>query len=244
MKTLPLLLALLAINPVYAGNKEDRARIAALEAKVAELEAKLDEVAKTQAPPTAAQRAEMDQEAMNLLKDATQAQQEGDTETAKRLYTRVVEEHAGSRAAGAASRMLAELNVVGTSVSTLEVTEWYQGETSLADHKATLVVFWEVWCPHCKREVPKLQATFETWGPKGLGVIGLTKLTRNKTEADVRAFIDEQSLGYPIGREDGSMSALFGVNGVPASAVIRDGVVVWRGHPAQITDDMLASWVE
>jgi hypothetical protein len=39
------------------------------------------------------------------------------------------------------------------------------------------------------------------------------------------------------------MSTYFGVRGIPAAAVVKDGQIVWRGHPARITEDMLKGWL-
>src|SRR5690606_36388063 len=103
-----------------------------------------------------------------------------------------------SRVNAASKRLREQMEVVGKSITSLQIDEWYQGETSLADGKATLLVFWEVWCPHCKREVPKLQATYEKFKGEGLNVIGLTKLTRGKTADEAKSFISEQNVGYPM----------------------------------------------
>lgn len=46
-------------------------------------------------------------------------------------------------------------------------------------------------------------------------------------------------------QSDGAtISAYFGVSGIPAVAVIKAGKVVWRGHPARISLEMLENWVE
>jgi hypothetical protein len=39
------------------------------------------------------------------------------------------------------------------------------------------------------------------------------------------------------------MSDYFAVSGIPAAAVIKDGKVVWRGHPGRLTDDMINAWL-
>ncbi len=231
-----LALAAACSDPALQKKVED------LESKVATLEKKVEEGAAAPAATKAAPP-QNNEEAMALFKEASEAQQKGDTETAKAKYKELTEKHAGSRAAAAAARQLAELNVVGKEVSELKTEEWFQGEVALADGKASLIIFWEVWCPHCKREVPKLQGTYDKYKDRGLNVIGLTKMTRNKTPEDVRNFITENKVGYPIAREAGDMSATFGVSGVPAAAVVKDGKVVWRGHPAQLTDDMIEAWL-
>ena len=217
-------------------------------AKIAELETKVGALEETVAKLEAgggggAAAANNDQAALELYRAANGLAREGDTAGAKEKLQELMSKFGGSKVAAAGQRLLDQLNVVGKEIADIEVTEWYQGEAHLADSKATLLVFWEVWCPHCKREVPKLQETYTTYKDQGLGVIGLTKLTRGKTPEDVKAFMSETELGYPIGKESGAMSDFFGVSGVPAAAVVKDGAVVWRGHPAQLTDDMIKGWL-
>jgi hypothetical protein len=35
----------------------------------------------------------------------------------------------------------------------------------------------------------------------------------------------------------------FGVSGIPAAAVVKGGKVVWRGHPARLSEQMLKDWL-
>jgi thiol-disulfide isomerase/thioredoxin len=132
--------------------------------------------------------------------------------------------------------------VFGKDAMALNVDKWHQGNVDIADGKATLLVFWEVWCPHCKREVPKMQKIHDDYGPKGLQVVGLTKQSRDKSDADVMAFLEENDVKYPTARENGDISTHYGVRGVPAAAVVKDGKVVWRGHPSRITPAMMDGW--
>jgi peroxiredoxin len=134
-------------------------------------------------------------------------------------------------------------SVLGRTVAPLDDVTWYQGSARWGASTATLVVFWEAWCPHCARALPRLEATWKAWQPRGLQVVALTPLSRGSTEEDVRSFILKHGLTFPIGKDGGGQAEVFGVNGVPAAAAVRDGVVVWRGHPAQVTDTMLAGWL-
>ena len=76
-----------------------------------------------------------------------------------------------------------------------------------------------------------------------MSFVGLTKQSKNTSDEDVQSFIDENSLTYPIGKEDGSISNAYAVSGIPAAAVVKDGKVVWRGHPGSLSDDMLDGWL-
>ena len=35
------------------------------------------------------------------------------------------------------------------------------------------------------------------------------------------------------------MSAAYAVSGIPAAALVKEGKVIWRGHPARLTDELL-----
>jgi thiol-disulfide isomerase/thioredoxin len=76
------------------------------------------------------------------------------------------------------------------------------------------------WCPHCQREMPRLQATFDNWRDQGLGVVGITSLSRGKTAEEVVAFAQASSITYPIGHAAPGTWEAYGVNGVPAAALV------------------------
>ena len=156
---------------------------------------------------------------------------------AKQKIASAEKEFAGTRTVSRLGRTKTELAVVGTEAGELDVEKWYQGNAHMDDGSATLMIFWESWCPHCKREVPKLEAMHNKYKDRGLNLIGLTKVTKSATDESVQSFIDEKELTYPVAKEkDGNLSTRFGVRGVPAAAIVKDGKVVWRGHPARLTD--------
>ncbi len=146
-----------------------------------------------------------------------------------------------------ARKMIDELSVVGKPVPDswkAGIEKWYQGESEVdLMTGTTLIVFWEVWCPHCKREVPELKATYDSFKGKGLDVVGLTKVTRSATEESVLAFVKEQGVTYPLAKENGDLSRDFNVSGIPAAAVVKDGKIIWRGHPARLSDELLNGWL-
>jgi peroxiredoxin len=218
-------------------------RIGDLEKKIADIEAKGGTAGPAGAAPSA--NPEQEQAAANLLKEATEAMDKMDFDTAKAKVASLKADFGTTRAAKAAVRLEDELSVVGRAEVPLQTEKFFQGSAAdLEGGKATLYVFWEVWCPHCKREVPKLSATYTKYHPKGLEMVGLTKLTRDVTEQQVNDFIKENSVNYPIAKEQGeAMSTAYGVRGIPAAAVVKDGKVVWRGHPAKLTDTMIEGWL-
>jgi len=211
-----------------------------LEKKVAELEKR--PVGMPGAPGAANPEAE--NKAAELLKAATKASEEGNYDEAKAKLAELKSKFGATRAAKAAARLDSELAVIGKDAGALEVDKWFQGDLGSLDDGTTLLVFWEVWCPHCKREVPKLAETYNKFNGKGLKMVGLTKMTRDIKEEQVTSFLSENKVNYPIAKEKGdSMSQHFGVRGIPAAAVVKDGKVVWRGHPARLNDQMIEGWL-
>ncbi len=237
-----LVLAMLLPLPARAGKKAEAAEVEALQRRVVELERQVAELRDQQAERSrAADRSE--ESALQLAREAATLQSSGDFKGALELYRRVVSQYPNSEVVGLAKRHVEQLAVVGDTLTQLEgEITWLQSEAAL-DSPVTILVFWEVWCPHCRREVPALAETWRRLRGQGLQVIGLTKLTRGKTEDDVRAFLAEHSIDFPVAKEDGSMSRRLAVSGVPAMAVVKGGEVVWRGHPAQIDDELLLEWL-
>lgn len=222
-------------------------RIADLETQVKDLQAKVTAIESRPggaAKGAPAVDAAAESEAGELLRQATDLAQALKYDEAKAKLGELKEKYGATRAARSAGRLESELAVVGIDAGELEVENWFQGNASMNDGKATLLVFWETWCPHCRREVPKVQATFDKYNSQGLNLVALTKITKSSTPEKVEEFAKENNLSYPIAKEkDGSMSSRFGVRGIPAAAVVKDGKVVWRGHPARLTDEMIETWL-
>ena len=149
--------------------------------------------------------------------------------------------------AGRVQQLEGNLAVVGTpSPEEWPIERWFQGEDDIEvdGPGPTLVLFWESWCPHCRREVPKIQKLHADYRDQGLQILSLTKLTRGATEESVRSFIDEYGLEFSVAKETGQLSSHFGVNGVPAAAVVRNGEVVWRGHPGLLSSTLIDTWLQ
>jgi thiol-disulfide isomerase/thioredoxin len=175
-----------------------------------------------------------------LIQQITGAQAEGDFRAAKAGLVELRTTYGGTQAAVSAPRLAAEIDVVDTAAAPLQVEKWYQGEGNLDAKGATLVVFWESWCPHCLREMPHVQALYDHYGRRGLDVVGLTNVTRSATDETVTRFIADHGLTFPIGKDhDRTLSDAYAVSGVPAAAIVKDGVVVWRGHPGRLTPDLV-----
>ena len=104
-------------------------------------------------------------------------------------------------------------------------------------------MFWEEWCPHCRREMPRTNLQWQRYKDQGLQVIGLTKVSKRSTEESAKAMLADQDIGFVIGKENGRVSDAYAVSGIPAAVVIQDGKVIWRGHPNKIGDVAIERWL-
>lgn len=243
-----------ALPTVVSAGKKDDDRIAALEERVTALEqaleqrtAELEALVDEKMESVVTELAQREQRAAEEVRAITQLAGQGDQLQAKSRLDAFFEKYAGTQAERSLGRVQQELEVVGKEApDAIEVTHAYVGESTppdLTGKGTSLLVFFEEWCPHCKREVPRLQQTYEKYRDRGLRVLGLTKVTKSATDEKVEAFCAANGLSFPVLKESGQASAYFNVSGIPAAAVIRDGKVVWRGHPARLNEAMIEGWL-
>lgn len=230
--TLPLFLLL--------GGCAQKTQVDAIDARLKALEEKVAAGGGASAKGTPAAPSPEEEAAKKLMEEAQNAITANDYGTAKTKLQEVMDKYKTTRAGMAANKMMPEVALIGSDAKPIEVEKWYQGKADFSQSDATLLVFWESWCPHCKREMPKMPELQAKWKSKGLQVVGLTKVNKSATDESVTTFMAENKIDIPMAKEkDGSMSAAYAVTGVPAAAIVKGGKVIWRGHPARLTDEML-----
>ncbi|MEZ4423564.1 MAG: TlpA disulfide reductase family protein [Gemmatimonadota bacterium] len=85
--------------------------------------------------------------------------------------------------------------------------------------RVVLVNFWATWCAPCRVEMPALQAMAERHADAGLVVLGLSRDVA--PEAQVRAFLDDRGVTYPVAVVGQEAEARFGgVRGYPTSFLL------------------------
>ena len=247
-------LALLVLTqlPAQAGARQQLAAChqAYVEARseVAELTAELDHaqarLATCESDLAANTAPTQDQEeaARLLYTQAGDALGAGDAARAKVLVDELMEKYPSARTAYSARRMANELATVGTRPSMITASKWFVG----ADpgwQGVQVALFFEEWCPHCKREMPRIVELHERHSAAGLGVVAFTKVSKSSTDDKVAEMLSESRVAFPVAKDTGEVHEFFVVTGIPAAAVVVDGEVVWRGHPARLTDQMIEGWL-
>ncbi len=182
-----------------------------------------------------------DAAAREMFQKATEAlYMRNDSAAARLALQDVLDRYPNSESAKVARRMLAEQQLIGKVAPPLQVASWFQGKAGFADAPVTLLVFGEAWCPHSRKELPRLAREANALRARGVQIIWLTRVTKSATDDDVRAMITEFGIPYAVAREQAEQtSQAYAVTGIPAAALVKDGVVIWRGHPARLTDTLL-----
>jgi thiol-disulfide isomerase/thioredoxin len=84
--------------------------------------------------------------------------------------------------------------------------------------------FWATWCSPCVAMLPVMDAVHAAWAPKGVGFLGVNSDGGGATPDEIRAFLHEHQIPYPIVVDDGRVGGLYKVEALPTLVVIgRDG---------------------
>ncbi len=106
-------------------------------------------------------------------------------------------------------------------------------------NKLLLIDFWATHCAPCVTSIPEVNALHDKFAPKGLLIIGLS----DETEAKVKPFLEKHPMRYASAIEGSkSLQKALRIKAIPyAIFVDRNGKIVWRGQPDDITDELVES---
>jgi thiol-disulfide isomerase/thioredoxin len=103
--------------------------------------------------------------------------------------------------------------------------------------KPVLIVFWNTWCPSCKKELPEINQLAKTFAPRGLAVLAVNT-GLNDSESKARAYWKKNGFLYHAGFDRYfDVGQSFGVRGVP-TVVMVDAWGIVRYKSASIPPNM------
>jgi thiol-disulfide isomerase/thioredoxin len=116
--------------------------------------------------------------------------------------------------------------LAGYSATRLDGSPYAVGEQK---GKALLLNVWATWCGPCRYEIPELKKMQAELGPKGLEVVGIAVDEKPDNERDVKAFVAEKAIDYPVVLDpDGKILLLLETSTVPTTVLLdKSGQVVW-----------------
>jgi thiol-disulfide isomerase/thioredoxin len=90
--------------------------------------------------------------------------------------------------------------------------------------KVVLVNFWASWCPHCRHEMPAMEAFYRDHRNQGFEIVAYSL---DKTQAEADAYLRQEGYSFPAPLLTPQVSEAFGgVDRVPLSFVVdRRGVI-------------------
>jgi thiol-disulfide isomerase/thioredoxin len=126
---------------------------------------------------------------------------------------------------------------------------------SLRGH-AVLLFFWAHWCPDCKADVPILASVEKKFGPKGLALVGPTRLYGYVAGGDPappsveKQYIEQVRRQYyaPLGNFSEPISAAnfqaYGASTTPTIVLLDRAGIVRYYHPGAVTEQELSAHVQ
>lgn len=98
-----------------------------------------------------------------------------------------------------------------------------------AKGKPVLLIFITTWCPSCRSEIPHYKEIYETYGKRGLEVVGIDiEESKNK----VSSFAAKNQIPYrTLLDEKGRVAGAYDITGIPTMVLInREGKVLTRKY--------------
>jgi thiol-disulfide isomerase/thioredoxin len=105
-----------------------------------------------------------------------------------------------------------------------------EGTLGVEAGAVSLVDFWATWCGPCRVSMPRLQRLYADYGAKGVRLLSVDTDAASPDRArEVRQFLADNSLTFPVVFDDGSASEAFRVSSLPTLFLIgKDGRTLWR----------------
>lgn len=94
--------------------------------------------------------------------------------------------------------------------------------------QVVVVDFWATWCPPCRKAIPDLVALQDTYGARGLQVVGIS--LDEGPPAKVDSFIRKHGVNYPVMMDAATNGSAFGrIEAIPTLFILnRDGRLVGK----------------
>ena len=106
--------------------------------------------------------------------------------------------------------------------------------------KVVFVNLWATWCTPCRMEIPELEKLQARYSSRGFEVIGVS--LDEGAAADVKKFIDEEKITYPVVHDpEGNLANVLQTTVLPTSCIVdRAGKIVWRQVGALTPNEVAA----
>lgn len=103
------------------------------------------------------------------------------------------------------------------------------GSAPLPQDRVTMVDFWATWCAPCRASMPRVQKVWQEYHGAGLEIYSVdTDDPGPDRDPQVREFLVQNGLTFPVVLDDGTAERAFSVANLPTLLLLdRQGKVVW-----------------
>ena len=122
-------------------------------------------------------------------------------------------------------------------------TEWVTGSAPMAwaPGELTVIECWATWCGPCVSAIPHVEKLNQQLKGEGIHFIGVNVGDRKDPEA-LRAFLSKLRVPptYPmVIDKTRKINSTIPFQGIPFCFAVREGKVVWKGHPMRLSPELL-----
>lgn len=134
---------------------------------------------------------------------------------------------------------------IGDKAPPLTIEQWVKGSpvdpTKGGAEPIYVVEFWATWCGPCRQSIPHLSELQKHFDKK-VTVVGVS----NETPAVIKSFLRtwDKRMQYTVAVDkDNKTSEAYmeaaGINGIPHSFIVKEGKLVWHGHPMEMDEQLV-----
>ncbi len=122
-------------------------------------------------------------------------------------------------------------------------TVWFVGEKPQTWPNNELWIFecWATWCGPCVRAIPHTEELWKGYQGKGVKIVGVNVET-NKNPAQLKEFFSKQRVPPTYAQAhdvDNRFADYLKIVGIPHAVAVRNGKIVWQGHPMSIKPETI-----
>ena len=103
------------------------------------------------------------------------------------------------------------------------------GKAAIQRGKVTLIDFWATWCAPCRASMPRVQRVWQEYTPRGVDLYSVdTDDPSADRESQVREFLLENRLTFPVVLDDGTAERAFSIANLPTMLLLdKEGRIAW-----------------